>query len=275
MARAREFLQVDISGLGASMGMVSGMGATIKTNRYADDVLKMTHAVLTEEFDLTMDVWARAAPDYFHHVYEWGTLGLPVGRLWKHDLVGHGASRSASWNWVASKRPVPSPQERADNPNDPMSQLDDEELSKFSGRRYFFYWKAPVMEYNTPVNIEPKNGKMIAFPVWDIEKPIRFSKGLRVMDPGGQNTTGAFTAAWVGWWNTEAQKRFSEIVQPVLEKDLDNVAQDTVRRGSRIRKKSVGLAVLKDYEQAFTLGEEWASLALKKKSSAYKRRFKE
>ena len=145
--------QVDDSQVQAMIGAIDGMTATVKTNRYTNAVLKAIHARLADEFDQTLDVIALSAPKNFHHVYEWGMTGAPQARLWKHTFTGAGNSRVAGFRWKASKVPIPTPEERASNPNDPISQLDSKELDKLSKRRYFFYWKAPVMEYNQTVHI--------------------------------------------------------------------------------------------------------------------------
>ena len=273
----RQFLMVDFSEVGAAMGVISGMAATMKTDRYASDVLDMAHNALSRDFDRHMDLLFLNAPKSFHHVYEWGALSAGGGkmtRLWKHTIIGRGASKNASWEWVASKKAIPTPAQRASDQNDPMSQLSEEQLSRFSNRRHWFHWKAPVMEYDVGVTIEPKNSEMIAFPVWDSENPLRFSRGLRNLSPGGDETTGKFTAAWTAWWQQEAPQRFQEIVAPVVENDLVDVA-NSMRQAKRSRTKTVTLNAMASYEQAFGIGEDWAQQALRTRSTGYKRRFKD
>lgn len=275
MARSRQFLSADFREAGNAIGVISGVAKTMRTNKYMSDVIVYAHERMAAEFDYHMDALYAAAPDMFHHVYDWNSLGGRQGgmnRLWRHDLIGTGASRNASWSWIASKKPVPTPTERANNPNDPMSSLPPEQIAKFSNRTYFFYWKAPVMEFGRPVSIEPKYGKVIAFPTWDPESPIVFSKGLRVIDPGGDKTTGAFTAAWTSWWSMEAPRIFEEVIAPVVENDITVVSEAGIRSGQRMRNKTVQISAFAGYEDAMQVGEDWAERALYKKSTAYRRR---
>jgi hypothetical protein len=267
-------IRADFSEMAFTMGLVSGMAKTVRTNRYQSDVIEYVHGDLSRSFDEHLDQLRDLAPQRFHHVYEWNTRGgkdLGRDRLWEHKLMGSGGTRNATWAWLASTKPIPSPAERAKNPNDPMSKVPAEEVAKLSQRNYFFYWKAPVMEYNTPVNIEPVNGKMIFIPTGDPSQPFVFSAGARVMNPGGQETTGAFTTAWTEWWGQAAPKVFDSTLQETLEMDTANSVREGVRVGQRQRSNAIGLNATTDFQAAFESGEAWATKNLFKKSGAYKR----
>lgn len=275
MGRSAMTLMADFSELGNATGIISGMAKTMQTKAYATSVLKMAHGVLSRDFDLYVDGLFAMTPKAFHHVYEWGAIpgdsAKKLTRLWRHTLIGNGANRNASWVWLAAKKAVPSPEQRAKIEHDPMSQLSEEEVAKFGRQRYFFQWKAPVMELNTPVNIEPKNGGMIAFPTWNPKRPIVFSKGLHVVNPGGEETTGSFTAAWTMWWQSEAPRRFDEAIEPVIQSDLAGTTKG-MRMAKRSTSKTIGINAIVDYEKSFEMGERWAEADLRRKSTAYRRK---
>ena len=269
------FIEADLSGMGEAMGVIEGMTTTMKTPHYIDDVVYMAHGIMANEFDWYMDALYAASPRMFHHVYEWNSLGGKEpgrGRLWAHTFSGFGANKNASWAWLPSHKPVPTPQQRANNPDDPMSQLDEDELDMFSNRRYYFPQKAAVMESGLAVSISPKNGKRIVFPVWDAENPLRFSKGLRVEDPGGQETTGAFTTAWTGWWAMEGPQVFDDVVVEIVERDLDDTANRTLRRAQRSRTKTFSMNAKVNYDTGFASGMRAAQQDMTKKSARYRKR---
>lgn len=254
---------------------MEGISTTMKSNYYVEDVMTLAHDMMANEFDLAMDIMYAKAPRMFHHVYEWNSLAGQepgMGRLWKHSFDGSGKSRVASWSWLNSKKPVPTPVQRAQNDADPMSQLSAEQLSRFSKRRYFFPMKAPVMEYNQSVHIAPTNGKMIVFPVWDEMRPLRVSKGLTVHDPGGAETSGSFTTAWVGWWSTKGPDVFDDVVRVIVERDIDDAANASLRRTTRTRTTGLSINPKGTYDAAYALGAKDAERELRKKSSRYKNR---
>lgn len=279
MTQKRQFIQADFSEAGAAMGAISGFAKAVKTDAYLGDVIRFAHGELSRDFDTFMDTLFEGNHKMYHHVYEWNSDIGGDGdggffRLWRHRLIGGGANRSASWEWVASKKPIPTLEERSMNEDDPASQLDDETIDKFSKRRYLFYWKAPVMELGLPVNIYPKFGEFLAFPVWSLdgEGAVAFSKGLRSFEAGGEATTGAFTMAWTGWWASEAPQRFDEVVGQVVERDLKRDTESGIRTGTRRRAGKVGLNAMTNYEQAFNRAQDWTEATIIRTSNSYRAR---
>lgn len=259
----------DFSEVGFTMGLLSGMAKEVKTPRYIGDILTYVHGELSKEFDTHMDFARASAPKRFSHVYEWGQHGganIDRDRLWYHKLMGGGASRNATWIWKASIKPIPTPQERAADPSDPMSLVPKENLDRLSKRRYFFYWKAPVMEYNQGVNITPKYASALFIPTGDPANPFVFANEFRNLQPGGAESSGAFTGEWTAWWSAQAPMSFEKNLQESLEDDLAGVAKDGIRSGMRSRKKKVSLTATADYEAAYQSGEVWAEEYLRKKS---------
>ena len=263
---------VDISGVYNLAGAIMGMTATVKTPGYTDALLKYTHAKMAEDFNMVADVTAAAAKSNFHHVYEWNMVGNPAGRLWKHTFSGHGNNRVAGFDWKASKVPIPTPQQRAGNPDDPISQLDSAELAKLSNRRYFFYWKAPVMEYNQTVHIVGKYSpkKLLFIPSWTEHKiggemkPYTFAASATMSVPGGAATSGQFNALWGAWWASSASSVFDTQIRAQVERDLADSVKQTIRRRRKTVTISNGMA---DFEA----GRAQAMAFLAKKIRTYDR----
>lgn len=233
---------VNDSEIQETLGAIQGMTATIKTSQFTGPMLKRIHSDLAAEFDEVADTVAAATPANFHHVYEWRMIGVPQGRLWKHRLVGHGNNRVADFQWKASRAPILTPQERASNPNDPMSLISDEDIKRLSNRKYVFHWKAPVMEYNLRVNIIAKNSpkKLLFIPTWSSNskgKNFRFAPSANVTVPGGGDTTGMFSGLWATWWQGQAPQAFDRRVKKEIEKDISESILSSIRR----RKKTVSL----------------------------------
>lgn len=237
--------KIDDSEIQTFLGAIDGMTKTVKTAEFSNAVIKRVHAALSQEFDETADAVAMSSPANFHHVYEWGLIGVPQARLWKHTLSGHGGNRVGSFTFKASKKPIPTPQQRASNPNDPISQLDDDDLNRLSDRRYVFHWKAPVMEYNMTVTIVGKYSpkKLLFIPTWETqtikgeEKPFLFTPSATMSVPGGEQTTGRFTGLWASWWQTQAPTSFERHLSDRIGKDV----ADSVRKTVRSRTKSISL----------------------------------
>jgi hypothetical protein len=266
----------DFSEIGYAMGTISGMAKKVRTDRYLGDVITYVHSELAALFDEHMDFAVDAAPQRFSHVYEWNPRpgsDRREDRLWRHKILGSGGKRNATFTWRASVKPIPTPQERKNNPNDPMSEVPNEEIERLSKRRYVFYWKAPIMEYNQPVNITPKYAKALFIPTGDPTNPYVFANEFRNLQPGGEQNTGQFTAEWTSWWGAMAPEYFEKYLREGLEKDLAGV-EDGIRSGQRTRNKKVSLTATVDYKVAFESGEEWAERYIDKNSRKYKARSK-
>ena len=262
--------RIDDSGVQSVLGAIDGMTSTIKTSKYTGPLLKRVHSIMVREFDSTADVVAMSARDNFHHVYEWNLAGVPQGRLWKHKLSGNGNSRFAGYSWKASKTPIPSPKERASNSKDPMSRLSSDDVAKLSDRKHFFYWKAPVMEYNMTVHIKGRHSpkKMLMIPTWTDNKvgketkPYVFVSSVTQKVPGGDSTSGRFTGLWASWWAIEAPKVFDREVVAEISSDIKNSIETAIRK----RKKTVSIG---NSTSSFLEGKRNAQAQLMKDSRRY------
>jgi hypothetical protein len=246
VAKGKAFLAInadtmEVSGLG---GFIDGLSAKIGSDVNVGPVLTYAHSAMSERFDAYMSVIAPSAPKQFHHVYDWGRIGVPQAQLWRNVLRGRGAERYASFEFRASVLPVPFPE-------------GDKKPFK---RKHRFIYKAMIMEYNMGVTIKPKRAKMLAFPVDD---KIIFTKGpVFVKSPGGPSTTGAFTAAWTSWWTgAGANQVFNSEIKKNLQNDLSARSMSKflkkLKFGSR---KSVKISVAGNkeaFERGMTLANEF------------------
>lgn len=249
-------LNADLSNLAKVHGALEAMSTTVKTDRFLTPIVESTHVTLSNRFDTHMDMLAESVPNMFHHVYEWRLVGDAAGRLWSHQLKGRGSSnRYSSWAWRASKTPILSPQERAGNPSDPMSDLSDDQIDSFNDRKYIFQWKAPVMEYNMAVNIKPRYGKQIAFPSSVSPGTIVGVSEAIVENPGGPATTLAFTKEWTRWWTQEAKALYESEIADTIKSGIESATIAAVKKGSRSATMTTHNMT---YEAAKKQGEKWA-----------------
>ncbi|UGL63052.1 hypothetical protein SEA_BARTHOLOMUNE_52 [Streptomyces phage Bartholomune] len=259
VAKGKAFLGInaDTVEVSALTGFLTSLSAKVGMDVNTGPVIKFAHGRMSERFDAYMSVIAPAAPGQFHHVYDWGRIGVPQAQLWKNVLRGRGSERYASFEFRASVLPVPLPE-------------GDKVPFK---RKHRFIYKAMVMEYNMAVTIRPKRAKMLAFPVDD---RIIFTKGpVQVQNPGGAATTGAFTAAWTSWWSgAGAEQVFNNEIRRTLENDFSEKAMAKFLRRFKPARKKVTKLSIADNNAAFANGAKLAEefLAERNRKNAARRR---
>lgn len=185
-------------------GYLNELSVEVRSSEFIGSVLSDIHSQIAESFDITMDTQAKVDPMSFHHVYEWGQLGDPDGRLWRDVLTGRGRNRIATFEWRASKVPVPT--------------------SDTQANVHIFVWKAPVMEYSTEVTIAPKLSKVLAF---DVDGETVFTTQPVHVNPGGEATTGAFTQAYTDFFGGEEGLAIVNSAAAKVNKDLASVPLKT------------------------------------------------
>lgn len=263
-------IEADLSDGYKALGFVQGMSEEISTDRFIGPVLEYAHSRMAEAFDQEMDATAASNEDALGHVYEWRMTGLPQGRLWRHTLSGRGDNRQASWKWVASKAPILTPEERKANanPNDPITDIDDDELARLSDRKYIFYWKAPIIEYGMTVNIRPVYAKALFVPNRSAEKGYVFAKSTNnQFQTDGQ---GRFTAFWTNWWSNGADALWSHEIKRTIEKDLGRSRAEMAKAVTRKRKKTFSVNVMTDNFASYEAGRNMAEAFIKGKAKSYK-----
>jgi hypothetical protein len=116
-----------------------------------------------------IDSMARIDPDTLHHVYEWNQTGSPEARLFDIDYVVTGAGLSLNSTFRQS-------------------------TTLKSGSSTPFYDKARIMEDGIPVQIRPKNSRVLAFDVNG--EPVFTTNEVNVSKPGGPDVQGSYERAF-------------------------------------------------------------------------------
>lgn len=235
-------LGVDKDEAQAALGYIEGMSATIETNQYIGSVISYVNSRLGEEFGIAADLAAKAMPESFMHVYEWGnkyqdysTVGDPDQRLWRLTSVGRGrgTSRTMGYAFLPSSKPTPI---------NPILQ------GRVKEDLHVFTWKAPVMEYGLRVTVKRKPGTDFLVFTDNETDEIRVTKGPHTFTAGispygRQNQKGVFTSFFVGWWSTKAQNIFDTDIKKELEGDLiseGKMAAATRRFRTKTKSFSIG-----------------------------------
>lgn len=217
MAKGNVQLGLDASQMSGITGFIDGLAKEVQTDKLISSVVGYVQSELSKEFGYAVDAAARAAPESFLHVYEWGnsyqdysTVGSPVHRLWQLNQIGRGRSRAMSFVFLPSVRPVPI--------NPILEGLVREGV-------HVFTWKAPIMEYGMRVSVKRKPGTKVLIFTDNATDEVVFSKGPHSFNAGtsphgkpGQRRV--FTSFFVAWWATEAGNIFENRLRSQIENDI-------------------------------------------------------
>jgi hypothetical protein len=116
-----------------------------------------------------LDGLARSHPGMLHHVYEWGQVGDPMGRLFDLTMSSNKTSAVITADLLESRVPSPTSTEP-------------------------FYDKAQIMEDGQTVTINQVEAKALFFEI-DGEEFFR-SGPIVIANPGGEATRGSFLEAF-------------------------------------------------------------------------------
>lgn len=202
-----------------TLTVLNTVSHTLQTDVHVNDLMKSANTLITSEFVMHMSKQAIANPKRFGHMYDWGGVGDPNARLWKHNLRGRGSVRELTFDFKASKRPVP------------VAPA----LSAIGVKRnHIFVWKAPILELGLPVRISPKLAKVLVFEEKQVKNPassrgmgyakngIVFYDGMINIDRQGSITTwNSFTEEFLSWFG-------SGNPSAVLKRDLATTINNTV-----------------------------------------------
>lgn len=122
-----------------------------------------------EAFYDWLDSLARSHPGMMHHVYEWGQVGDPFGRLYDLSLSINKTSAVITANFLESEVPSPT----SDVP---------------------FFDKAEVMESGESVTVSEVDADILFFEI-DGEEFFRHGP-ITIANPGGEATRGSFVRAF-------------------------------------------------------------------------------
>lgn len=284
MARPKSGVHIDgdLAAASGFTGHMAGLSIAVRQPYYIGAVLEYVHSRLSRMADAYIDDIARAHPDNYHHVYEWGPdwdsrhalLGNPKGRLWDQYLKGAGANKTAGFTFKPSV--VPSPVHPTLLKPGPSGKAVNENV-------HIFVWKAPVMEAGMDITVTPKMAKYLAYVGHNVSggrdsgfrnrnsQGIAFSEGPVSFTAGGGETTARFTGAWTDYWNNVAPGDFQQYIAPHLTRNL-LYAYKKGRLGERYgkrTKKSGTINVLNDSQIAFDAAKKEAEAQVKADARDY------
>lgn len=175
----------------------------IRRGALTEQVIGAAYGVMDKDFNRFMAASAAGRGSHLTHMFDWGMIGSPSGRLWKTKMIGGGGTREVVFSYLPSKKKVP---------------LDKEAGTK---RRHVFTHKARVFENASIVRISRKQAKYLAFVnrskgAGHMEGPGKvfqyrdrtgnafgptFSQKTSVIKAGNGQFEHKFTTAFVGFWN--------------------------------------------------------------------------
>lgn len=153
---------------------------------YSDGYIKETAAnknkIAEKMADTSIDVFyeyldglARVHPGMLHHVYEWGEVGNPFGRLYELSMEIRGGGATISAEFLESSS-IP---EKGTEP---------------------FFNKAEVMEMGDTVIVNEQEANALFF---EVDGEEVFRKGpIVIPNPGGDAVRGSFVAAFNEFYKT-------------------------------------------------------------------------
>jgi len=153
------------------------------------EIAKGAFTILGERFVFAADREAVRNPKKLQHVYEWGKIGQPSGRLFVIERAGIlGGTLIMNTSFLPSKLPVPIPQElQVPGPT-----------GKYVSAHNIFKYKADVMEKGLPVSFDVKN--IITFLGAQGQVFVNPGKTITIMNPGGIQAKNAFRDFMVDWY---------------------------------------------------------------------------
>lgn len=291
------YLESEIDNGYAALGFVKTMTKEIDTDYYLSSVIDYTYSMLSKDFDNYVNSAALSNPDVFRHVYEPGKVGIDQFKLWENTIYGRGRSKEVSFQWKPSVMPILTPDQRASNPNDPMSKVPDEIRDRLSDRKYVFRMQAPIMEYRIKTTVTPRYANFLFIPTFSTQyhrTQGRRSGGKREyagrnyrleksnvpdwdyrnpQEPSGQGSTvGRFTGAWVGYWNGGAADQTWEMeIAPKIQAGIVQANREVakVSKTRKTSKKSFSISTFNDSSAAFQAGANIARAFIRGKARSY------
>lgn len=202
---------------------IDAVAVTVRTDAHINELIKSANTIVTAEFVSHMTREAISSPLKFGHMYEWGMVGDPSQRLWRHILRGRGASRQLTFDFKASKKAVP---------------VDPYLAAVGVKKNHIFTWKAPVIELGKPVSISPKLARALVFVAKDIKRGasssghgyqmngrVYFEGTINISKAGPQEAWGSFTNEFNTWFRSGIPE---EIIKSKLSIGIGRTVKNAV-----------------------------------------------
>jgi hypothetical protein len=203
---------INTTGLSYMNGIIDGMSQGVSKKSFISSAVDLAHDVLNVNFEQWMDLAAMNDPQSLMHVYEWGQLGTPAGRLWESKLIGDATKTKRSVVvWKPSTVPTPVRPELLEP--GPTGKTVKEGV-------HVFVWKAPVMESGMSITVSPQSSGSGSLAYINKNGELKITKQPSHFIAGGGKTTGQFLKHYTAWWNTMAQGVFNEEVAPKLQANM-------------------------------------------------------
>ena len=153
------------------------------------EIAKAAFTITGKRFALDLDRFSVSNPKKMHHVYEWGQIGRPEGRLFVIERLGvlYG-DLIIGYKFLPSRLPVPIPLE-LQTPG---------KTGKFVSSRYIFRDKADIMENGSPVVINAK--KVLTFLGSEGQVFVAPGTTVTINNPGGIESKNAFAEYMIEWY---------------------------------------------------------------------------
>ena len=186
-------LDVDIKDLVEGLDNLSFGINELTSPKILDQVSKAVFDITGKRFMVDVDNYARSNPKKMHHVYEWGKVGQPTGRLFvlERSVLFNG-TLTIETKFLPSKLPVPVNQ----------AMLASGKTGKSISRRSIFANKAAVMEKGAPVSFQAK--RILAFMGNNGVAFVAPGTKINIMHPGGISTRNAFAEYLLDWYIKKA-----------------------------------------------------------------------
>jgi hypothetical protein len=169
------------------------------------EIAKAAFTILGERFVQAVDRESVQNPKKFHHVYEWGRLGSPDGRLFILERTGIlGGSLSMSTSFLPSNVPVPRKTDAFVKGGRIVSNSD------------IFRYKASVMEKGGPISFV--TNKITPFLGAEGEAFVAAGTKITILHPGGVQTQNAFGKFMIDWYveNTDIIMNSSGLYERIV-----------------------------------------------------------
>jgi hypothetical protein len=242
----------NLEAIGDMIGALSGIGSGLDEQAYMEGLIKSAHGHAATAFDIAAAATAKTG--HMTHVYEYGVMGitrgeprfadptLPNARLYVHTLMGEGGNMDIAYTFRTARQPNPKP-----TPED--TGVDSRYLSLLSGRKYYFYNKALVMETGRVVTIKPKNGNFLFVPFYgEPSRDPTNNRGYMMWDSSrhgplfarpGASSKGQFTAFWMNWWEAAGGKIMYEQMEKTVTADIEIAMAEATKRAQAESMKPV------------------------------------
>jgi hypothetical protein len=231
--------EIDFSPLTNRLHEYEALGEAVNGRRFRDQVVTGFLVMGREVFGRFADKRSEENRSALHHVYEWGAIGTPPGRLFRLVSQGRGKSAALTYTWKASQKPVPRPKD---------------DLRKSVN---VFRWKAPMLESGQVVDVTGQggagggwgaqsvgSGNVMAFMV---KGEIQFASGSHLIALG-KGTRGEFSALWNEFWSglaaTQVGRPWAARVDGAITKSTKRIAAKVQRPGkSATAANKIGLRI--------------------------------